>query len=107
MTWPNDADGDVLRKLEEGGFDFSRAHKIDFNVDFRSWPPAELAIKLLRKEFGVIEIFEPSDDFNGYISFQVVERVTYEGVTSMQRRLTREMQPYGGVCESWGVWGES
>jgi hypothetical protein len=107
VSWPNDADGDVLRKLYEGGFDFGQVHKIDFNIDFRSWPPAELAIDFLRKEFGAIEICEPTNDFNGYISFQVTERVTYEGVTSMQRRLTREMQPYGGVCDSWGVWGAS
>ena len=36
MTWPSDADGDVLRRLEQSGFHFSKSTLIDFNVDFQS-----------------------------------------------------------------------
>lgn len=37
--WPNDADGDVSRRLLHHGFDFSRPHAVDFNVDFDRWLP--------------------------------------------------------------------
>ena len=33
IDWPNDADGDVLRRMKESGFDFSKIHSIDFNID--------------------------------------------------------------------------
>ena len=44
---------------------------------------------------------------DGYILFKVTALVTYEGVTSIQRRVTAEMMPFGGICDSWGVWGAS
>jgi len=34
MSWPTDADGDVLRRLQNGGFDFSKPTLIDFNVTY-------------------------------------------------------------------------
>lgn len=37
-NWPSDIDGDVLRLLEERGFDFNLAHEIEFIIDFKCWP---------------------------------------------------------------------
>jgi len=37
------------------------------------------------------------------VQFQVVGVVTYPGVTSIQRHVSAAMQPFGGMCESWGV----
>jgi hypothetical protein len=34
MNWPNDVDGDVLRRLESIGFEFDQETDIDFNIDF-------------------------------------------------------------------------
>ena len=44
-VWPETADGDVFRRLEGQGFDFSKYYWIDFNVDFDEWPPAHLALE--------------------------------------------------------------
>lgn len=38
MNWPDDEDGDVLRVLDERGFDFNKEVKIDFEIDFDHWP---------------------------------------------------------------------
>ena len=38
MNWPNDADGDVFRRLEEKNFDFDSTVQVDFNIDFDHWP---------------------------------------------------------------------
>jgi hypothetical protein len=103
MSWPADVDGDVFRRLEEGGFDFSKPHSVDYNVDFDQWPPPDAALKLLEELYGPIELFDPDDDGAGYVLFKVVGPVTYEMVTSVQRNVTSAMRPYGGVCESWGV----
>ena len=107
MTWPMDDDGDVFRALESERFDFSRPHAVDYNVDFKAWPPPARAIALLRERFGEVELFEPEDDSDGHILYKVTALVTYEGVTSIQRWVTAEMMPFGGVCDSWGVWGAS
>jgi hypothetical protein len=103
MSWPDDADGDVFRRLEADEFDFSKSYTVDYNVDFEAWPPPSAALDLLRSQFGSIEIFEPDEDGDGFVLFQITGPVSYEGVTSIQRRTSSAMQPYGGICESWGV----
>ena len=103
MTWPNDADGDVLRSLEENGFDFTKEYEIDFNIDFNSWPPPEEAINKIREYYPNIETYEQEEEYEGYLQFKVKSKVNYELVTSMQRKVTAMVEKYGGVCESWGV----
>ena len=103
-TWPDDADGDVLRKLESVGFDFSQSYAVDFNVDFATWPPATEAVTLLESMFGAVQQFEPEEtDESGYLFFQVHGPLSYEIVTSVQRRATSAMAGFGGICESWGI----
>ena len=102
-NWPEDADGDVFRGLAESGFDFSQKWKVDYNVDFGSWPPPGAALELLRSLHGPISLYAPEEGGAGYALFQVVGPVTYESVVSIQRRTSAAMQPFGGVCESWGV----
>jgi hypothetical protein len=101
--WPDDSDGDVFRTLSNAGFDFSKTQSVDYNVDFESWPPPPAAVKLLQAMFGNLEQYPPDEHGTGYILFQVTGPVTYEGVTSVQRRVSAAMQPFGGNCESWGV----
>jgi hypothetical protein len=104
--WPDDADGGVFRNLAAEGFDFSIHHTIDYNVDFDSWPPPAAALEWLRIQFGQLGLYPPDDDMDGYVEFRVVGRLTYEAVTSTQRRVSAAMEPFGGVCESWGVMHE-
>ena len=103
MNWPDDADGDVFRRLVEHGFDFSKPYAVEYNVDFKNWPPSQAALETLRSMFGTIQIFEPDDNGSGYVLFQIYGFVSYEGVTSTQRHITVAMVAHGGMCESWGV----
>lgn len=103
MNFPEDADGDVLRKLEEVGVDFSQPHSVDFNVDFDAWPPSKEALAKLQELVGSIEIFEPEDGYDGYVLFTRHELLSYELVVSTQQQVTKLMSNYRGVCESWGV----
>lgn len=101
--WQDDADGGVFRNLAAAGFDFSAQHSVDYNVDFESWPPPAGAVEWLRADFGELDLHPPSEEMNGYVQSQVLGRLTYEGVTSTQRRVSAAMASFGGVCESWGV----
>ena len=110
MNWPNDPDGDVFRRLHAGGFDFDREHTIDFNIDFDSWPLSHGAISALKKAYPSCEVVEPDEedirngDCIGYVQFQVIAKLTYELVMEVQAQAKNYAKPYGGWCESWGVW---
>jgi hypothetical protein len=103
VNWPNDADGDVFRRLQQSNFDFDRRHLIDFDVDFEDWPPQEEAIELLKREFPTLKVYAPNFEDEGYLQFQVHEFVSYELVVRIQEHVTELMKPYGGTCESWGI----
>lgn len=105
MPWPNDADGDVFRRLESHGFDFTKEYDVDFNVDFDDWPPPAESVNLLKSKYNNVEIVEPenTESGNGYTTFQIRAKVTYELVTKTQKEVTQAMNKYRGWCESWGV----
>lgn len=102
-TWPRDADGDVFRRLEAKDFDFTADYVIDFNVDFEDWPPNPDAIAWLQSRYTHVEVYEPEEDFNGYVQFKVHSKLKYPLVIDTQSEATSRMRQYGGVCESWGV----
>jgi len=101
--WPDDADGGVFRRLAASGFDFSKAWTVDYNVNFKRWPPPAEAIERLKKMYGEIAVFPPDRGDVGHLQFRVTDSVSYERVISIQRRTTEAMRPFGGVCDSWGI----
>jgi hypothetical protein len=103
MNWPNDADGNVFRRLQEQNFDFEKPYAIDFQVDFDRWPPTRQALERLRNRYPSATAHEPDAESRGYVQFQVRDRLTYELVTRIQADITDLMAPFGGKCNSWGV----
>jgi hypothetical protein len=101
--WPDDADGDVLRRMRSRGFDFSKEHVIDFNVDFDDWPPAFEAMRALQGAFPGASVYEDADSEDRFVLFKIKSVLTYELVVNTQARATGLVQKYGGRCESWGV----
>ena len=103
MRWMADPDGDALLRLAEDGFDFSKPGLVEFNVDFRSWPPPRGAMACLSRDYPSASVCVTDDDHDGYLEFQVYALVSYELVTNIQSYVTELMAPYHGVCSSWGV----
>lgn len=98
--WPTGPDGDVFRRLQSKGFDFSREYAIDFNLDFVDWPPPkELGIRV-SEAFPAAEV---SLDEDGFVLVKMKRKLTYEFVVDMQSKLNEIAEVFGGVCESWGV----
>lgn len=104
--WPQDADGDVFRRLEADNFNFEAIHHIDFNIDFDEWPPAPKLIDHLRALYPRLEIIESDENGSGYVQFVVESKLTYELVMFVQSSVSELAAPYGGICESWGVMHE-
>jgi Regulator of ribonuclease activity B len=99
MVWPDDADGEVLRRLADNGFDFGKPASIDFNVDFDSWPPIDAALSEIAKTFP--DACLSLED--GYVLVKLERLLTYDLVTSVQAQLSRATAPCGGRCSTWGV----
>ncbi len=98
MSWPDDAEGAVLRRLQSAGFDFERPVWIDFNVAFAD-AASDLALRALSENLpeAMLTIF--ADE----ILVRVESRLTYPFVVAMQERLSSVARPYGGACNTWGV----
>lgn len=103
MNWPDDADGDVLRRMGEDRFDFAKHHLIEFNVDFDQWPPMAGALAVIKCRYPDAMIHEPMDDDQGYVQFQVHALASYDSVMKVQHEVSALMDDFGGRCESWGV----
>ena len=112
MKWPNDADGDVLRNLEENGFDFNRSYKIDFDIDFNKWPLTNTENDQIKKIYPTCTFYDPDEEDMeegntiGYVNLQIESKLTYEFVINTQKEITNNVKPYGGWCETWGVMHE-
>ena len=102
-TWPDDADGDVFRRLAANGFDFATECNIDFNIDLQSWPPSDPLLEQLRQRYSKVEVVDPDGEYSGYVTFALKAKLSYELVISTQRAASEIAQPFGGSCESWGV----
>jgi hypothetical protein len=104
LKWPDTTDGDVFRRMEANGFDFSIEHEIDFNVNFDNWPPSQAVLDIIYELYPNAKTNEPDSEYDGDVSFIVNALLDYEMVIRVQNEVTKAVAPYGGVCESWGVW---
>lgn len=100
--WPDDADGDVLRRMDASGFDFEEPCLIDFNVDFDCWPPSDAAMQMLYEMHSNSKAISLEGE-GGYVCFHIHARLSYELVVNIQRLVSERMASFGGVCESLGV----
>ena len=103
MQFPDDVDGDVLRRLQETGLDFSQPQNVEFIVDFCFWPPDPEALSILRNKYGSIQIFKPEDDRYGYAVLNARALITHAFLVGTQKEISTLMSNYGGSCEAWGV----
>jgi hypothetical protein len=103
-TFPNDADGEVLQKMQDGGFDFSKKHDVDFMVEFSSWPPTDKAIDALEKHFETAELFDPEEGRSGYLLISSNGLITYDFVKATQKQASALVNQHGGRCKAWGVY---
>ena len=105
--YPNDADGDALRRVADDGADMSRPMVIDFSVDA---PDQGTAIRVsdLVAPLG----FDPSvsfDEDTGSWSVYCGKSMlaTYDAVVSVQAQLNELLAPLGANCDGWGTFGNT
>lgn len=103
MESPKDNDIALLKQLEKNGISFSKVHTIEFNVDFKSWPPQADVIAILKKKYHNVKLYEPDENFDGYLTLTMRGKLSYEFVKQAQSEISTLVGQYGAYCNSWAV----
>jgi hypothetical protein len=104
MVFPNDADGDALRRVAERS-DMSKSMDIDFVVDVPSEAAGKEVARLAaqRGYTSAVEFDEISQRWTCYCTRRMVP--TYDGVVATQKELDELSAAFGGRSDGWGTLG--
>lgn len=104
MTYPNDDNGNVLRRLEEKGDDLSRPRDIDFTVVF----PNEFTAKEFAAHFreagytATVEYTQTKKNHPWDVVVVNHMAPSHAGVTEFEQELQGVADPLGGYNDGWG-----
>lgn len=111
MIFPNDANGDVLRRMQADGFDFSREYAIDFFAVFASEAVADQVARQYAADHAAgarLTRIETSPHADGGMELILTIRMlpTYENITDFENRLADRVAAVDGYLDGWGVLSE-
>jgi hypothetical protein len=109
MSYPNDANGDALRRMEEAGYDLSRPRNIDFTVVFANKDAAEKFVSQLRARGYAASIeFTETDETSPWDVVVVNNMIpTHEGIGAFEDLLQHVASSFGGRNDGWGSLSDS
>ena len=106
--FPDDANGDVLRRMLDGGDDLSKPRDIDFSVVFRSRENGEAFASRFEASGLRVKIADDlyQDEFVDVtvIKFMVPDHVE---ITAFERELEDAAGPLGGENDGWGCFRQN
>jgi drug/metabolite transporter (DMT)-like permease len=103
-TYPDDADGDALRRVAGDGNDMARPMAIDYHVAAPNRAAAEAIAKKARTIGYASKVVD--DDGGAYTVWCTREMLaTYDGVLACQSELDGMARPLGGRIDGWGTSG--
>ena len=103
--YPDDADGDALRRVEAGGADMTRPMRIEFTIEVSDLALAKSIAELVSSHGYEPDIIVSDEDGSLSVCCAKMMLATYDGVVSGQAELTRLCKPFGVICDSWGTFG--
>lgn len=101
--YPNDADGDALRRVVLDGSDMSKPMVIDFTVGLLHKPGAEGFATSARAAGYATRVLPDGHAWDCVCTRAML--ATYESVTAAQLELNALADPHDGYCDGWGTWG--
>jgi len=113
--YPDDADGDALRRVESLGYDMSRSMDIEFHI---AAPDELTAYWIVSKvnalgfdtsvSFDDAELdLDSNDDFLWTCTCTRNMVPEYTELVEWQARLNQIAQPLGGFVDGWGTFGNT
>ena len=107
--FPDDENGDVLRRMQKDGDDFTKARDIDFSVIF----PNESSAKQFADHFGkagfkvAIEEWEGDRELPWDVTVTRHMYPTHSEITQIENALEGVAAPLGGANDGWGCMRQS
>jgi hypothetical protein len=105
--YPNDADGDALRRVAGSGADMSRPMTIDFSVASPNREAADQVAPLVAPHGFKPSVSHDEDTGTWTVYCGKAMLATYVGVVSAQAHLNELVAPLGASCDGWGTFGNT
>ena len=101
-NFPDDVNGDVLRRMVDSGMDLSQTYDMEFFHVFTSKEKAEGMCKFVYDK-GIRVKLNQTDDGNWDVCCIIPMVPTYKEITETECKLEKIAENNGGVSEGWGV----
>jgi len=98
-----DISSSVLRRMKEGGFDFSRFHPIEFYAIFPDEERARRAAGHFHRGESLDAQVSVRDDGAWALELSKVMYATYDDIGDFEQGFEAVVEPLGGIIEGWGV----
>ncbi len=106
-SFPNDADGDALRRVEDAGADMSRVMEIDFHIAIPDKRAGEqIAVDAISMGYST-KIWQDEEDGEWTLECSKAMHATYDGVVNCQNELEEIARPFNGYTDGWGTFGNT
>jgi hypothetical protein len=104
MVYPDDANGDVLRRMEANGDDLTRPRNIDFTVVFADENSAEQFAKHFRALGHEVSVKETGTEQDFPWDVVVVQHMlpSYHGISNFENLMQSVADGWGGHNNGWG-----
>jgi hypothetical protein len=108
MEFPADLNGDVFRRMQASGFDFSIPHDVEFFAVFRTEAEADEVGQLYladHKAGSRLVNIETRPAESGGMELELVKNMvlTYDAVTAFEAGLKERVAMRDGYLDGWGV----
>lgn len=108
MQFPMDENGDVLRRMADHGFDFSKPHALEFFAVFSTKEEADsVAAEYVsdHKAGDTLEQVETRPCDQGGMELQVTKSMlaTHGNITAFENKLAARVAQHDGYLDGWGV----
>lgn len=103
--YPDDSDGDALRRVAADGSDMDSPMIIDFPVVVPSKPQAEEFASTARGRGFETRLWKHHDDAEWDVICALKMTPTYDEILRIQDDLDRLAKPFEGYSDGWGTFG--
>ena len=108
MSYPADENGDVFRRLESHGFDFTTEHVVDFHAVLATEKSADIVALMFLADDKAGDTYEnietyPHDEGGMCLDLSKKMFVSYDAVTKLESLLANRISDNQGYLDGWGV----
>lgn len=107
LAYPDDDDGDALRRVVALGSDMSKPMCIDFAIDAPSEAIADLCIARLAERDFRSGKFRDDESGRWTINVPVVMTPVYAEIVHFQQVLDDDLRALGAKSDGWGTFGNN